>query len=72
MVKAQNVDIERLNNAIDKSGLKNSYFSEKLGISKQAWSNKRRGVTSIRGSEVFVLCVLLHLEEDEAEKIFFP
>ena len=72
MVKAQNVDTALLEKALTKSGLKNSYICEKLGISKQSWSNKRRGVTAIRQSEVFVLCVLLHLEEDEAKKIFYP
>ena len=72
MVKAQNVDIKLLNDVIEKSGLRNSFICETLGISKQSWSNKRRGVTAIRQSEVFVLSVLLHLEKEEAEKIFFP
>ena len=72
MVKALNVDVDRLGNAIKKSGLRNSFFCEKLGISKQAWSNRRRGVTAFRQSEVFVICTLLHLDDSEASKIFFP
>lgn len=72
MVKAQNVDVNLLGKAIDKSGLKNSFFCQKLGISKQAWSNKRRGVTAFRQSEVFVVCTLLHLNDEDAAKIFYP
>lgn len=72
MVKAQNVDTELLADAMAKSGLRNSFFYEKLGISKQSFSNKCRGVTAFRKSEVFVMCSLLHLSDEEGMKIFFP
>lgn len=72
VVKALNVDTGLLDRAIDKSGLKNSFICEKLGISKQAWSNRRRGITAFRQSEIYVVCSLLRLNDDEATKIFFP
>lgn len=72
MVKTQNVDTTLLDDAIKKSGLKYSFFCEKLGISKQAFSNKRRGRTAFRQSEVFVMRSLLNLDDEDATKIFFP
>ena len=72
MVKTQNVDVALLDEAIEKSGFKNSFFYEKLGISKQSFSNKRRGVTAFRQSEVFVMCTLLNLDDAQSTQIFFP
>lgn len=72
MVKTQHIDVELLDNAISKSGFKNSHFCEKLGISKQSFSNKRRGLTAFRQSEVYVMCHLLNLTDDDGIKIFFP
>ena len=71
MVKTQNVDTELLDKAIEKSGLKSSYIFEKLGISKQAYHDKRNGKTAFRKSEVYVICNLLHLNEEECKKIFY-
>lgn len=70
MVKTQNVDTALLNSYIEKSGLKISYLTEKLGISRQAFDMKRKNVNSFRISEVFVLCNLLGITDEDKEKIF--
>ena len=72
MVKTQNVDTELLDKAIEKSGLKTTFIIDKLGISKQAFHQKRLGKSAFRQSEVYVLCDLLHLNDDEGRQIFFP
>ena len=72
MVKTQNVDTELLEQAIERSGLKVSYIYEQLGISRQAFAHKRKGHFSFRQSEVYVLCSLLNLNDEEKVKIFFP
>lgn len=71
MVKTQNIDTERLDRAIKKSGLKQSFISEKMGISKQALSDKKNGKTAFRQSEVYVMCDLLQLSDEESNQIFF-
>lgn len=72
MVKARNVDTDRLEDAIAKSGLRKDYIIEQLGITRQGFSYKRKGKTAFRQSEVFVLCKLLKLTEQEKNEIFFP
>lgn len=72
MVKTQNIDSERLSIAIEKSGLKPSFISEKLGISRQALNDKKKGKTAFRQSEVYVMCDLLRLSDEESTQIFFP
>lgn len=72
MKKTQNIDTEGLDAAIEKSGLKISFIVEKLGISRQAFDKKRKGITPFRQSEIYVLCDLLNLDEAAGIKIFFP
>ena len=72
MVKTQNVDTELLDNAINRSGLKIGFIVEQLGISRQAFDQKRKGNTCFRKSEVYVLKSLLNLTDEETIKIFFP
>lgn len=72
MVKTQNVDTELLEKAIERSGLRVSFICEQLGISRQAFDRKRKGYFSFRQSEVYVLCSLLNLSNEEKIKIFFP
>lgn len=72
MVKTQNVDIDRLNEAIEKSGLKSSFISKTLGVTPQAFNSKRRGKTAFRQSEVYVMTDLLKLSREESMQIFFP
>lgn len=70
MIKTQNVDTNLLDKYIEKSGLKVGYLCEQLGVSRQAFDMKRKSVNSFRASEVFVLCSLLNISEDDKHNIF--
>ena len=72
MIKARNVDTNRLNAAIERSGLRVSYIVSQLGITRQGFHCKRTGKTTFRQSEVYVLCDLLKLSDQEKNEIFFP
>ena len=72
MVKTQNIDVDRLNEAIENSGLRSIFISNKLGITPQAFNAKRRGKIAFRQSEVYVMTDLLKLSNEESAKIFFP
>ena len=72
VVRARNVDTERLDAAIKKSGLRPGYIVEQLGITRQGFDYKRKGKTTFRQSEVYVLCDLLGLTDQEKIEIFFP
>lgn len=72
MVKTNNINTELLDKYIDGSGYKVGYLSDTLGISRQAFDKKRRGVNAFRASEVYVLCDLLKITDDsEKQKIFY-
>ena len=70
MVKTQDVDTELLNEYIKKSGLRMDFIIQTLGISRQAFDRKRKGITSFRAPEVYVLCDLLKIPDDVKPKIF--
>ena len=73
MVKTQNVDTKLLEEYIVNSGLRIAYICEQLGITRQAFDKKRKGVTAFRQSEVYVLCDLLRITDAmEKTKIFYP
>jgi len=72
MVKTQNIDTELLEKAIDRSGLKINYILDQLGITRQAFDRKRKGRYAFRQSEVYVLCDLLKLNDEQKTQIFFP
>lgn len=72
MNKALNVDTEMLIKKIDESGLKKGYIVEKLGLSRYGFDKKVNGTTPFRVPEVFVLCTLLSINDDERSKIFYP
>lgn len=66
------VDTELLNKKIDESGLRITFIVNTLGISRNGFDMKRKGITPFRGSEMYVLCDLLNLNREEKEKIFYP
>ena len=73
MEKTQNVDVELLDKAIEKSGLKIGYIADALGITRQAFDMKRKGKTAFRKSEIYVICDLLKITDDNQKtQIFFP
>ena len=70
MVRTQDVDTLLLDEYIKKSGLRVDFIVKTLGISRQAFDKKRKGITSFRAPEVYVLCDLLKIPEDVKPKIF--
>lgn len=68
----QNIDSGLLNEYIEKSGLKISFITEKLGISRTAFDKKRTGQTPFKGSEIYVLQDLCKIDNEAAVKIFYP
>ena len=72
MVKTQNVDTKLLDKFIENSGLKIQYIVDTLGISRQAFDKKRKGVYAFRKSEIYVLCDILKIPDVSRSQIFFP
>jgi len=70
MVKTQYVDSDALNFYIKKSGIKIGTIVDSLGISRQAFHKKRYGGIAFRASEIYVVCDLLKIPEEEKAKIF--
>lgn len=64
------INTQLLEKEIDGSGLKIGYIVEKLGISRQGFDKKRKGVIPFRASEVYVLCDLLKISDEKKPKIF--
>lgn len=65
------VDTQHLAKKIEDSGLKTSYIVDKLGISRQAFDFKKRNRRKFRTAEIYVLCDLLNIPDDERQDIFF-
>ena len=65
------MDFEKLNKRIKKSGLKQEYIAEKLGISRQSLHKKFTGRSQFKQKEVFELSKLLYLSCEESMSIFF-
>lgn len=61
-----------LKKKIDESGLKVTFIIEKLGLSPNGFYKKLNGVTPFRVAEIYVICDLLKLTEEERQAIFFP
>lgn len=70
MAKALNVEPTLLDEYIEKSGLKLGHIIEKLGLSRASWHRKKNGSVPFRVSEVYVLCDLLKIPEEDQGKIF--
>lgn len=66
------VDVNGLESYLAKSIYKAEFIIEQLGISRQAFYKKRKGMIPFRASEVYVLCDLLNISADERPKIFYP
>lgn len=72
MGATQPIDTALLDEYIDKSGYKVSFIVDQLGVSRAAFDKKRKGFIPFRKSEAYVLCDLLKLPNDVADKIFYP
>lgn len=65
------LNTQLLDEKIEKSGFKVGYLVESLGLSRNGFDKKRKGVNPFRTAEIYVLCDLLKLSESEKAEIFF-
>lgn len=72
LVKALYVDVDALQKKIDDSGLKPGFIADKLGLTRQGFWKKKKGIIPFRVPEVYVLCDLLNISNEERVKIFYP
>lgn len=66
------VNTPLLDEKIAQSGLRVGFIIEKLGLSRNGFDKKKKGKTPFRVAEIYVLCDLLKLSEDDKSSIFFP
>lgn len=66
------INTQLLDAKIEASGLKIGYIIEKLGLSRNGFDKKRKGITPFRVSEVYVLKDLLKLTDEDEVIIFYP
>lgn len=65
------LNINLLNETIEKSGYKRSYIAEKLNLTTYGLSLKLTGCNEFKASEIYKLSELLKLSLQERDKIFF-
>ena len=65
------VDTLNLEKKIQESGFKTAYIIEQLGITRQALDMKKKNKRKFKTAEIYVLCDLLHIPNDEKQAIFF-
>lgn len=65
------INTQMLENKIDESGYKKIFIAKQLGISKQCLSGKIRNKTEFTGSQIQALCILLDINVQQKEDIFF-
>ena len=65
------LNTQLLDEKIEKSGFKVGYLVENLGLSRNGFDKKRKGINPFRTAEIYVLCDLLKLSESEKAEIFF-
>ena len=70
--KGMCVNSELLKEKVVNSGLKTGFIVEKLGLSRQGFYNKLNGYTPFTVPEVYVLCSLLSISDEDSIKIFYP
>ena len=56
---------------IDQSGYKMKYVAPRIGLTYQGFLNKLRNKSEFTASEIKGLCVLLDIDVNEKESIFF-
>lgn len=66
------VNTNLLKKKIEDSGLKLVSIAAKLGITPRSLQYKILGKSKFRAAEVYVLCDLLRLTDDEKTAIFLP
>lgn len=65
-------DTEMLRGYIDKSGLKLQFIAEKVGISREALSQKINNKSEFKAREIQILCDLVGIDSPEKQhRVFF-
>lgn len=62
---------EELREHIVSSGVSITFLAEKLGITRECFYKKLNNVTEFKASEIMKCSRLLHLSDDERDRIFF-
>lgn len=65
------VNTQLLDDRIKQSGLRVGFIVEKLGLSRNGFDKKRKGKTPFRTAEIYVICDLLNLNDEDKTRIFF-
>lgn len=65
------LDVEKLADAITKSGMTIVALASKCGISRETLYNRMAGKSEFKASEITALTLALHLSRDERDAIFF-
>lgn len=65
------INTQMLKSKIDESGYKQIYIAKQLGISNQCLSGKIKNKTEFTGSQIQALCILLNIDVQQKEQIFF-
>lgn len=65
------IDYRKLQAKVRESGLKGSYIANKMGMSRQVFSNRLHGKTEFKLSEIFKLCNILGIGQADRDVIFF-
>ena len=63
-------DVVKLNEIVEKSGLKKTFIASKIGVSYQGYCKKMNGKSDFLASEIAVLKDLLRLSDKEVTAIF--
>lgn len=65
------MNLTKLNDLIERSGIKRAKICEALGISDNSLRNKLTGKTPFTWNEIVALAQVLRMTEDECREVFF-
>lgn len=65
------VNTQLLDEKINSSGLKVGYIVDTVGLSRNGFDKKRKGKLAFRVAEIYVLCDILKISDEEKQRIFF-
>lgn len=64
-------NIQKLQETIERSGLKKCFIADSLGLSRQGLQDKLNGKSEFKASEIDAFSVLLRLDSAQRDAIFF-
>lgn len=65
------VNTQLLDKKLEQSGYRISHIVNTLGLSKNGFDKKRKGITPFRAAEIYVISDLLKLTDQEKDAIFY-